>query len=97
MEVEGAYAPLCSVVYVLLFFKNGAGSAVCMLQVIYACWLLEKDPIMLMSVCVVVLTLRIEKNSILEGVFARHCVLKLQGVKFGKHHTFIHWLQGWKE
>jgi hypothetical protein len=41
-----------------------------MLQVIYACLLLEKDAITLMSVYVVVLTLRTEKNSILEGVFA---------------------------
>jgi hypothetical protein len=43
---------------------------------------------MLMSVCVVVLTLRTEKISVLEGVFARHWVLKLQGVKLGKHHSF---------
>jgi hypothetical protein len=68
--VRRCSAPCYSMLYVCSFFKNGTGLIICMLQVIYACLLLEKDAITLMSVYVVVLTLRTEKNSILEGVFA---------------------------
>jgi hypothetical protein len=41
MEWEGAHAPHCSVVYALPFFKNGADSTDCMLQVIYTCLLVK--------------------------------------------------------
>lgn len=47
-----------------------------------------KDPITFISVGVVVLTLRIRKNNILEGVLAKCLVLKLQSTKLGKHHNF---------
>jgi hypothetical protein len=50
--------------------------------------LLQKDAIILMSVGIVVLTLRIEKISVLEGVFAGYVVLKSQGMKLEKHHSF---------
>jgi hypothetical protein len=41
-----------------------------------------------MSVGIVVLTLRIEKINVLEGVFASYVMLKFQGMKFEKHHSF---------
>jgi hypothetical protein len=53
--VRGCSAPCCSMLYVHSFFKNGTDLTVfVMLQVSYACLLLQKDPIILMSVCVVV-------------------------------------------
>jgi hypothetical protein len=53
--VRWCFAPCCSMQYVLSFFKNGIDLIVfVMLQVRYACLLLEKDAITLMSVCVVV-------------------------------------------
>jgi hypothetical protein len=48
-------APCYSMLYVPSFFKNGTDLTVfVMLQVSYACLLLQKDHITLMSVCVVV-------------------------------------------
>jgi hypothetical protein len=41
-----------------------------------------------MSVGMVVLTLRIEQISVVEGVFAGYVVLKFQGMKLEKHHSF---------
>jgi hypothetical protein len=54
--VKGCSAPCNSILYVRSFFKNGTDLTVfVILQVIYACLLLQKDPITLMSVRVVVL------------------------------------------
>jgi hypothetical protein len=53
--VRRCSVPCCPMLYVLSFFKNGTDLIVfVMLQVSYACLLLQKDPIILMSVCVVV-------------------------------------------
>jgi hypothetical protein len=40
-----------------------------------------------MSVGIVVLTLRIEKINVLEGVVANYVVLKFQGTKLETHHS----------
>jgi uncharacterized metal-binding protein len=54
--VRGCSAPCNSILHVRSFFKNGTDLTVfVILQVIYACLLLQKDPITLMSVRVVVL------------------------------------------
>jgi hypothetical protein len=54
--VRGCSAPCNSILYVRSFFKNGTDLTVfVILQVIYACLLLQKDAITLMSVRVVVL------------------------------------------
>jgi uncharacterized metal-binding protein len=87
--VRGCSAPCNSILYVRSFFKNGTDLTVfVILQVIYACLLLQKDAIILMSVGIVVLTLRIEQSNVLEGVFASYIVLKLQGTKLETHHSF---------
>jgi hypothetical protein len=49
-----------------------------------------------MSVGIVVLTLRIEKINVLEGVVANYVVLKLQGTKLETHHSFHPLLHGGK-
>jgi hypothetical protein len=76
--VRGCYAPCSSILYVCSFLKNGTDLAVfVMLQVSYACVLLQKDAIILMSVGVVVLILRIEKINVLEGVFCKLCCAEI--------------------
>jgi hypothetical protein len=71
--VRRCSAPCCSMLYVRSFFKNGTDlTAFVMLQVSYACLLLQKDHATFMSVCVVVLTLRTEKISVLRGIFASY-------------------------
>jgi hypothetical protein len=53
--VRGCSTPCCSMLYVHSFFKNGTDLTMfVMIQVIYACLLLQKDAIILMSVGVVV-------------------------------------------
>jgi hypothetical protein len=64
--------------YVRSFFKNGTDLTVfVILQVIYTCSLLQKDAIILMSVGIVVLTLRIGKINVLEGVFCKLCCAEI--------------------
>jgi hypothetical protein len=53
--VRGCSAPCNSILYVRSFFKNGTDlTTLVILQVIYACLLLQKDPIILISVGIVV-------------------------------------------
>jgi hypothetical protein len=53
--VKGCSVPCNSILYVRSFFKNGTDLTVfVILQVIYACLLLQKDAIILMSVGIVV-------------------------------------------
>jgi hypothetical protein len=53
--VRGCSAPCNSILYVRSFFKNGTDLTVfVILQVIYACLLLQKDAIILISVGIVV-------------------------------------------